>query len=109
MSAKPEGTKKRVAIRSGSTIKSAATIKREAEKLKKAQQDTEALMTPLEYAAILHQKWHVRVSNTPPEKLFLKNCVIFLVCEEKNKSTKDTRIKLDIVSPDLRDVMYVLP
>ncbi|KAF8522770.1 Nucleotidyltransferase [Hysterangium stoloniferum] len=55
-------------------------------------------MTPLEYAAILHQKWQTRVSNTPPEKLFLKGCVIFLVFEEKNKSTKDTRIKLDIIA-----------
>jgi len=95
---KPEGAKRRVGPRSASTVKSTRTIKQEAERLKKTRQDTEALMTPLEYAAILHQKWQARVSNTPPEKLFLKDCIIFLVFEEKNKSTKDTRIKLDIVS-----------
>ena len=70
----------------------------EAEKVKRAQGDQEKLMTPFQYAAILKDKWHARVSNTPLERLFLKNKVIYLVFEEQNKSTKDTRIKLDIVS-----------
>ena len=74
------------------------SAKQEAEKSKRAQDDQEKLMTPLQYAAILKDKWRARVSNTPPERLFLQNKVIFLVFEEKNKSTKDTRIKLDIVS-----------
>lgn len=72
--------------------------KREAALAKKAQDDQEKFMTPLQYASILQTKWHTRVSNTPPERLFLKNKVVFLVFEEPNKSTKDTRIKLDIVS-----------
>lgn len=75
---------------------------------KKKVEDKEAMMTPMEYAAILHEKWQAKVSHTPPEKLVLKDCTIFLVFEEKNKSTKDTRIKLDIVYLLSRVVSYVL-
>lgn len=82
---------------------STSDAKVEAEKAKRAQNDQEKLMTPLQYAAILQDKWHTRVSNTAPERLFLKNKVIFLIFEEQNKSTKDTRIKLDIVSNQLYD------
>lgn len=67
-------------------------------KTKKPPEDKEALMTPMEYAAILHEKWQGKVSSTPPEQLFLKDCTIFIVFEEKNKSSKDTRIKLDIIA-----------
>jgi hypothetical protein len=78
--------------------KAAQQAKREAEKAKKAQDDKEARMTPLEYAAILQEKWKTRVINKPPEKLFLTDKVIFLIFEEQNRSHKDTRAKLDIVS-----------
>ena len=78
--------------------KAAQQAKRDAEKSKKAQDDKEARMTPSEYASILQEKWMTRVANTPPEKLFLKDKVIFLVFEEQHKSHKDTRVKLDIVS-----------
>jgi hypothetical protein len=78
--------------------KTPSYAKQQADKAKKAQDGQEKLMTPLQYAAILQEKWQARVSNTSPERLFLKNKVIYLVFEEQNKSTEDTRIKLDIVS-----------
>ncbi|KAF8513529.1 hypothetical protein JB92DRAFT_2923156 [Gautieria morchelliformis] len=81
-----------------SGIKATSYAKRQADKAKKAQEEQEKLMTPLQYAAILQEKWHTRVSKTSPEKLFLKNKVIYLVFEEQNKSAKDTRIKLDIIA-----------
>lgn len=84
--------------RNEDTLKAAFQAKKEAERAKKLQEQKEALMTPSEYASILQEKWQAKVAKAPPEKLFLKDAVVFLVFEEKKKSTKDTRIKLDIVS-----------
>ncbi|KIJ41922.1 hypothetical protein M422DRAFT_254933 [Sphaerobolus stellatus SS14] len=84
--------------RNASAAKTAAQVKKEAAKSKKLKDDKEALMTPVQYAALLQEKWQNKVSNTPPEKLFLKDKVIFLIFEEKNKASKDTRAKLDIIA-----------
>jgi hypothetical protein len=72
--------------------------KKAKEKAKKEREAQEKKMTPVQYAATVHEKWKDQLAKTPEERLCFKGCNIFFVGADWRISSVGTRNKMDRVS-----------
>jgi hypothetical protein len=72
--------------------------KKAKEKEKKEREAREKKMTPIQYAATVHEKWKDKLAKTPEERLCFKGCNVLYVGADLRISSIGTRNKMDRVS-----------